>query len=88
MRNKANCRSQQAELAAQVAQEARETFPELFTGKTDQEIINKIAEVERKYAHLTIEEKIDLLTPENKQKVREKTAELLEQQAREETQHE
>lgn len=71
-----------------VAQEARETFPELFAGQTDEEIINKIAEVERKYAHLTIEEKFYLLTPENKQKVGEKIAELLEQQTGEEALHE
>ena len=32
-------------LAAIAAQEARETFPERFTGRTDQEIINEIASV-------------------------------------------
>ena len=32
-------------LAVIAAQEARETFPERFTGRTDQEIINEIASV-------------------------------------------
>ncbi len=32
-------------LAAIAAQEAREAFPERFTGRTDQEIINEIASV-------------------------------------------
>ena len=33
------------ELAVIAAQEAHETFPERFTGRTDQEIINEIARV-------------------------------------------
>jgi len=37
-----------ASLAAEAAQEARETFPEFFTGKTDQEIINEIAATVRR----------------------------------------
>ena len=35
-------------LAAITVQEARETFPERFIGKTDQEIINEIAAVVRR----------------------------------------
>lgn len=35
-------------LAALAAQEARATFPERFSGKTDQEVINEIADVVRR----------------------------------------
>lgn len=35
-------------LASAVAQDARETFPEYFAGKSDQEVINEIAETVKK----------------------------------------
>lgn len=35
-------------LASAVAQDARETFPEYFAGKSDQEVINEIAEAVKK----------------------------------------
>lgn len=35
-------------LVSAVAQDARETFPEYFAGKSDQEVINEIAEAVKK----------------------------------------
>lgn len=81
MSAKEHGKNQQPEL---VACRFREAFPELCAGKTDQELISEFAEIERKYGHLTIEEKYALLTPENRQKVRKKIAEMLERQAQKE----
>ncbi len=41
-------REQARAIAASVAQEARETFPEYFTGKTDWEILNEIVATVRR----------------------------------------
>lgn len=55
----------------QVCAEARTVFPERFTGRTDREIVNEIAEVVQQY---------ERLTPENKDRFDLMVDKLLEEQ--------
>lgn len=55
----------------QVCAEARATFPERFTGRTDREIVNEIAGVVSRYRQLT---------PENQDKFETMVDSLLEEQ--------